>query len=61
MQGDRNTDTNLMDLPEELLEMILLDPDLSYRDLKRTSLTSKRLAKIVHAVIEKRDRKCKFQ
>ena len=54
-------DTNLIDLPEEILEMILLDPDLSYRDLKRTSLTSKHLAKIVDAVIKKRDRKCKFQ
>ena len=49
-----------MDLPEEIIEMILMDPNLSYRDLKRTRLTSKRLQKIADAVIEKRDRKCKF-
>ena len=59
IQGDENTDTNLDDLPEEIIEMILMDPNLSYRDLKRTRLTSKRLEKIADAAIEKRDRKCK--
>ena len=59
IQGDENTDRNLMDLPEEIIEMILMDPNLSYRDLKRTRLTSKRLEKIADAAIEIRDRKCK--
>ena len=59
IQGDENTDTNLMDLPEEIIEMILMDPNLSHKDLKRTRLTSKRLEKIADAAIEKRDRKCK--
>ena len=59
IQGDENTDTNLNDLPEEIIEMILMDPNLSYRDLQRTRLTSKRLEKIADAAIEKRDRKCK--
>ena len=60
MEGDKNMDTTLMDLPEEIIEMILMDPKISYRDLKRMRLISKRLDKIVDAVIEKRDRKCKF-
>ena len=48
-----------MDLPEEIIEMILMAPNLSHKDLKRTRLTSKRLEKIADAAIEKRDRKCK--
>ena len=60
IQGDQNMDTNLMNLPEEIIEMILMDPNLSYKDLKRTRLTSKSLKKIADAAIEKRDRKCKF-
>ena len=60
MQGDENTDTNLDDLPAEIIEMILMDSILSHKDLKRTRLTSKRLEKIADAAIEKRDRKCKF-
>ena len=48
-----------MDLPEEVIEMILMDPNLSYNDLKRSRLTSKSLKKIADAAIEKRDRKCK--
>ena len=59
IQGDENTDTNLNDLPEEIIEMILMDPNLSHKDLKRTRLTSKRLEKIADAAIEIRDRKCK--
>ena len=49
-----------MDIPEEIIEMILMDPNLSYKDLKRTRLTSKSLKEISEAAIEKRDRKCKF-
>ena len=59
IQGDQNMDTNLMNLPEEIIEMILMDPNLSHKDLQRTRLTSKRLEKIADAAIEKRDRKCK--
>ena len=58
IQGDQNADTNMMDLPEEIIEMILMDHNLSYKDLKRTRLTSKSLKKIADAAIEKRDRKC---
>ena len=60
IQGDKNADTNLMDIPEEIIEMILMDPNLSYKDLKRTRLTSKSLKEISDAAIEKRDRTCKF-
>ena len=49
-----------MDIPEEIIEMILMDPNLSYKDLKRTRLTSKSLKEISDAAIEKRDRTCKF-
>ena len=60
IEGDKNADTNLMDIPEEIIEMILMDPNLSYKDLKRTRLTSKSLKEISDAAIEKRDRTCKF-
>ena len=60
IQGDKNADTNLMDIPEEIIEMILLDPNLSYKDLKRTRLTSKILKEISDTAIEKRDKKSKF-
>ena len=49
-----------MDLPEEVIEMILMDPNLSYNDLKRIRLTSYHLSKIADAAIEKTDKKCKF-
>ena len=49
-----------MDIPEEIIEMILMHPILSYKDLKRTRLTSKSLMALADAAIEKRDRKCKF-
>ena len=48
-----------MDLPEEIIEKILMDDDLSYKDLKRMTLTSHDLRRIADSVIEKRDRKCK--
>ena len=60
VQGDTDTDTNLMDLPEEIIELILMDTDLFHKDLRRTRLTSKRLNKIADVAIEKRDRKCEF-
>ena len=48
-----------MDLPEEIIEKILMNPDLSYKDLKRIRLTSHGLRGIADSAIEKIDRKCK--
>ena len=49
---------NLMDLPEEIIEKILMDDNLSYKDLKRMRLTSHGLRRIADSAIEKIDRKC---
>ena len=48
-----------MDLPEEVIEKILMDDNLSYNDLKRMRLTSHDLRRIADSAIEKIDRKCK--
>ena len=48
-----------MDLPEEIIEKILMNPDLSYKDLKRIRLTSDGLRAIADSAIQKRDRICK--
>ena len=48
-----------MDLPEEVIEKILMDDNLSYKDLKRMRLTSHDLRRIADSAIEKIDRKCK--
>ena len=47
-----------MDVPEEIIEKILMNPDLSYKDLKRIRLTSHGLRGIADLAIEKIDRKC---
>ena len=48
-----------MELPEEIIEKILMNPDLSYNDLKRMRLTSHGFRRIADSAIEMRDRKCK--
>ena len=48
-----------MDLPEEIIEKILMDANLSYKDLQRIRITSHGLTQMVDSAIEKRDRKCK--
>ena len=48
-----------MDLPEEIIEKILMDDNLSYKDLQRIRLTSLGLRGIADSAIEKIDRKCK--
>ena len=48
-----------MDQLEEIIEKILMNPDLSYKDLKRMRLTSHDLRRIADSAIEKIDRKCK--
>ena len=50
---------NLMDLPEEIIEKILMDDNLSYKDLQRIRLTSLGLRLITDSAIQKRDRICK--
>ena len=49
----------LMNLPGEIIEKILLNSDLSYKDLKNIRLTSHGLKEIADSAIKKRDRKCK--
>ena len=49
----------LMNLPGEIIEKILLNSDLSYKDLKNIRLTSHGLKEIADLAIEKRDKKCK--
>ena len=48
-----------MNLPGEIIEKILLNSDLSYKDLKNIRLTSHGLKEIADSAIKKRDRKCK--
>ena len=47
-----------MDLPEEIMEKILMDDNLSYKDLKRMRRTSHDFRRITDSAIERR-RKCK--
>ena len=48
-----------MGLPEEIIEKILMDDNLSYKDLQRIILTSHGLRAIADSAIQKRDRICK--
>ena len=59
IQGD-HTDKNILDLPEEIIEKILMDPTLSHKDLKRIGATFHSIGEIADKAIEIRDRKCKF-
>ena len=59
IQGD-HTDKNILDLPEEIIEKILMDPTLSHKDLKRIGATLHSIGEIADKAIEIRDRKCKF-
>ena len=59
IQGD-HTDKNILDLPEEIIEKILMDPTLSHKDLKRVGATLHSIGEIADKAIDIRDRKCKF-
>ena len=59
IQGD-HTDKSILDLPEEIIEKILMDPTLSHKDLKRIGATLHSIGEIADKAIEIRDRKCKF-
>ena len=48
-----------MNLPGEIIEKILLNSDLSYKDLKNIRLTSHGLKEIADLAIKKKDKKCK--
>ena len=51
-QGDQ-TEKNLIDLPEEIIEKILMDPALSYKDVKRIGSTIHSLGEIADKAIKK--------
>ena len=52
IQGD-HTDRNLIDLPEEIIEKILMDPTLSHKDVKRIGSTFHSLGEIAEKAIKK--------